>query len=465
MEEYQGQTEDDKSQGTFSVHDGMDDEKDLGHGIDASDASARKGAILDLEAATSKKTTTSGEYNKSPIPDGGSQAWLQAVSGFFLGIVTAYGVFQSYYVNDFLKGESNSAVAWIGTIQGFLLAFMSIFAGPVLDRGHPHWLIMIGGFMVVFGLMMTSLDHAYWQLFLAQGVCVGLGSGQLFIVAVAIIPGWFDRYRAFATGIAAAGSATGGIIYPIMFRRLQPVLGFGWAVRIMGFIVLAGVVLSLLLCKQRTLPPPRPKIVDFSGFEEVLFTLFCVLSFVGSMGLYVPYFFITDYAAQRSHLGEELAFFMLPIMASGGLIGRTLPAMIADKFGCLQTLTFTTSISALLIFCWIPIRESKGGLIAWSILYGVFSGPFVSLQTPTIAAITADMRFVGGRMGMATLCLALGVLVGNPIAGKIMTGQDWVGLQWFVGATLAASTILIAATMVMKGRQDRAGQTLMWSGR
>lgn len=344
-------------------------------------------------------------------------------------------------------------------MQGFLLAFTTIFAGPILDRGHPHWLIIIGGFLVVFGMMMTSLCRTYWQLFLAQGVCIGLGSGQIFITAVALIPGWFEGRRALATGLAAGGSAIGGIIYPIVFIRLQPLIGFGWAVRVIGFIALATILLSLSVAKQRTLPPPRPKIIDFSGFRELLFTMFCVLSFLGAMGLYIPYFFIIDYARQKEGIRPELASYMLPIISSGGLIGRTIPGVIADRFGCLQTLTFTTAVAALLAFAWIAVTDSEAGLICWSILYGIFSGPFVSLQTPTVAAITPDMRIVGGRMGMSTFCLALGVLVGNPVAGAIQGSGEWIGLQAFCGGTLALSAVLTGITMWVKARQDRAGVT------
>lgn len=341
-------------------------------------------------------------------------------------------------------------------MQGFLLAFTSIFAGPVLDRGHPHWLILCGGFLVVLGFMMTSLCTTYWQLMLAQGVCIGLGSGQLFIVAVAIIPGWFSKYRALATGLCAAGSAVGGIIYPIVFYRLHPMIGFGWAVRVIGFIALGTLLVSLSVVKMRTRPPPRPRIVDFTGFRELLFNLFCLLSFTGAMGLYIPYFFIISYTSEREGLGQEIAFYMLPIVAAGSVLGRTLPAMLADRLGTLQVLTFTTSVSALLAFCWIGVTDSKAGIIVWSLLYGIFSGPFVSLQTPTVAAITSDMRIVGGRMGMSTFCLALGVLVGNPIAGVIQSKGSWIGLQAFCGGTLAISSCLVAVTMIAKKRQDRA---------
>lgn len=163
-------------------------------------------------------------------PDGGAQAWLQVLSGFLLyfnswGMVTAFGVFQIFYSSTFIPASSNSNISWIGTMQGFLLAFGSIFAGCVLDRGHPRRLIICGGFFVVFGLMMTSLCRTYWQLMLAQGICIGIGAGQLFIVAVAVLPGWFAKRRAIATGLAATGSSLGGVVYPIVFHELEPRIG------------------------------------------------------------------------------------------------------------------------------------------------------------------------------------------------------------------------------------------------
>jgi hypothetical protein len=35
---------------------------------------------------------------------------------------------------------------------------------------------------------MTSLCKEYWQVFLAQGVCGGLGLGILFLPAVGVVP-------------------------------------------------------------------------------------------------------------------------------------------------------------------------------------------------------------------------------------------------------------------------------------
>lgn len=56
---------------------------------------------------------------------------------------------------------------------------------------------------------MTSLCTQYWAVMLAQGICVGLGSGCLFVPSVAILPQYFTTKKAFANGIAASGSSLG----------------------------------------------------------------------------------------------------------------------------------------------------------------------------------------------------------------------------------------------------------------
>jgi MFS family permease len=68
---------------------------------------------------------------------------------------------------------------------------------------------------------MTSLCKEYWQVFLAQGVLGGIGLGTMFLPAVGVIPHWFQRRRALATGLVVSGSSVGGICFPSkVFRSL-----------------------------------------------------------------------------------------------------------------------------------------------------------------------------------------------------------------------------------------------------
>lgn len=125
------------------------------------------------------------------------------------GIVNTYGVFQTYYTSNLLNQESPSNISWVGSIGAFLLLIIGVATGPIYDAGYFRTLVAVGSFLVVFGMMMTSICKSYWEVMLAQGLCVGLGSGCLFIPSVAIVSTYFTTKKAFATGVAAAGSSLG----------------------------------------------------------------------------------------------------------------------------------------------------------------------------------------------------------------------------------------------------------------
>lgn len=107
---------------------------------------------------------------------------------------------------------------------------------------------------------------------------------------------YFSTKKAFATGIAAAGSSLGGVLYPIVFHKLQPRIGFGWATRVVAFIMLGTLALSLAVMRTRILPAQRRALWDFPAFKEPPFTLFTLGMFFGFMGLYIPFFYVQSYA-------------------------------------------------------------------------------------------------------------------------------------------------------------------------
>lgn len=70
-------------------------------------------------------------------------------------------------------------------------------------------MLYLGNFLVVFGIMMLSLCDQYWQVFLTQGLCMGLGAGLLYIPSLAMVGVWFSRKRALAMGFVMSGIAVG----------------------------------------------------------------------------------------------------------------------------------------------------------------------------------------------------------------------------------------------------------------
>ena len=125
------------------------------------------------------------------------------------GVINSFGIYQEFYQSGLLKDKSPSSISWIGTVQSCLLEVVGVFVGPVYDKGHFYALVYCGSCLIVLGTMTLSLCTTYWQIFLAQGLCVGLGSGLVFIPGVSIIAALFTKRRAIAIGIISSASSIG----------------------------------------------------------------------------------------------------------------------------------------------------------------------------------------------------------------------------------------------------------------
>lgn len=163
-----------------------------------------------------------------PPPDGGFHAWAQVVSGHLVvaltwGYAAGFGVFQNHY--EATLSQSPSDISWIGGSQVFCLLFISTLSGRATDAGMARQVVGVGGVLLVLGTFMTSLATEYWEIFLAQGLCTGIGQGLMWLPSVTLISTYFVRRRVFAVTAAATGTNTGGIIFPAMIQYLTPKIG------------------------------------------------------------------------------------------------------------------------------------------------------------------------------------------------------------------------------------------------
>lgn len=238
-------------------------------------------------------------------PDGGWDAWMQVVAGTIvqaisMGYAACFGIYQLHYTGT--MGLPNAQVAWIGSIQTFITFLMCTFSGRLADAGYSKPTVLTGAFLAVFGSFMTSLATEYWQIFLAQGVCTGLGLGTMFTPAISVVSSYFDRKRALALSITASGSAIGSVIFPATVQYLIPQVGFPWAVRCAAFVVLFLVIVLIVTFKPRKLPTEPGPLLELTAFTEPTYVLFAMASFFLFWGLY----FVTTYVSIPVYPGAPL---------------------------------------------------------------------------------------------------------------------------------------------------------------
>jgi MFS family permease len=407
----------------------------------------------------------------SSIPNGGLRAWLQVLSSFFLmfnswGIINTFGVYQAYYESNLLKTSTSSAISWIGSIQAFLLLIVGMLTGPLYDAGYFRHLLVFGSVMLVLGMMMLSLCREYWQVLLAQAVCVGVGTGALFVPSIAILSTYFSTRIGLAIGIAASGSSLGGVIYPIVFQQVLPKLGFAWTTRVLGLILGVTMVVPNVCMKVRVLPAKSRSLIDLSAFKIPAYSLQTVGFFFGFMGLYIPFFYAQVFAVQEHITSEEMAFYLLAIMNGTSVFGRKsrfpclphsfilsinvgiIPNLFADKLGPFNVVLPCCLISCVLCLCFITIKSSTSIIILMA-FYGFFSGSFVSLPPTIVVGLSADARDkIGTRLGQAFACVAFGLLIGTPIGGVVVEKGGFKALWGFGGALLGFSGVLLITARV-----------------
>ncbi|KAH8901393.1 riboflavin transporter MCH5 [Thozetella sp. PMI_491] len=391
-----------------------------------------------------------------PIPDGGLTAWLQ-VAGSFLccfnswGIVNSFGVFQTYYVTELLKDSSSpGAISWIGSVQSFLLLGMGVLSGPLFDAGLLKSLIAVAVFCITLGFMMNSLATQYWQIFLAQGICMGLGAGCLITPSFSLLPQYFERRRALAVGIAVVGSSLGGVIYPLVFQGLVTKIGFAWTNRVIGFMCLATLSFSLVVMRARSRPRQVRSLIDPSAFRETPYLLFCGTMIFCNFGFFAPIFYLQTYAMSHGVTDNNLALNLVAILNAGSILGRLAPALAVPKLGPTNVFLIVASVAAIVAFSWIAVDTTAGNVV-FAIMYGFWTGGIVSLPSVILASITEDLRFMGARLGVANLMNGLAALVGPPIAGALLSARgDYLGVQLFNGFILATSACFLTALRISR---------------
>jgi hypothetical protein len=58
--------------------------------------------------------------------------------------------------------------------------YIGVFSGKMVDNLGSRWPLLLGSFLHIFGLMMTSISDKYYEIFLAQSVCSAIGTSFLF---------------------------------------------------------------------------------------------------------------------------------------------------------------------------------------------------------------------------------------------------------------------------------------------
>ena len=225
------------------------------------------------------RLTTRSIMNPGPPPDGGLRAWTQVFCAWLAvtntwGFVNSFGAFQTYYTE--ILPQSPSTISWIGSTQACLMFGLGVVSGRALDAGLFLPTVMVGVVLQLVGIFTMSFAKNFWQLLLTQGICTGIGGGIFFTPVMGLTSTYFAKRKGMAIGIVTSGNSIGGIIYPLIVRQLLGPIGFGWTVRVLGFLNVVSLAVVIAFMKPRLPPRKSGPLVDPDAFHDLPYMLHVV---------------------------------------------------------------------------------------------------------------------------------------------------------------------------------------------
>lgn len=331
-------------------------------------------------------------------------------------------------------------------------------AGALFDTYGLKWLYPVGALGGAGSMLALSFTQAHriWQQFLAQSVLFGITVAFGAQPALTVAGQYFERRRALAMGVVAAGSSVGGVVLPILFAQMIPRIGFAWSLRVGALLLLCCYLVAMVVSRARY-PPKRlaslADLLDFRGFLDLRYSCLAAGAVVGSLGVYVPFYYLESYCLVLDPT-SPIAPYLLPLINASSLVGRIAGGWAADRLGRLNILYLMTILCGLsCLALWLP-SATPTILVPFAILFGSASGVFISVM-PAATGQFIPTDKLGARLGAFGTVTAIAFLVGTPIAGALIqssTREGYRPLILFGGCCLTAGGFLIFAARLLHGR-------------
>jgi len=218
-----------------------------------------------------KEEETESIASVSP-PDGG-WGWWVVFASFMIhivadGITYSFGIFLVALIDEF-----NADRGYASLIPSILVG-ITLGSGPIassfVNKYGCRTVTILGAIIAAGGLAVSMFATSITYLFFSVGVCTGFGFGLIYLPAIVSVSMYFEKKRAFATGIAVCGSGLGTFIMAPVTEGLITALEWEYAILVTGGLVLSCCAFG---CLMRPLESSQAKKEELSDEEEKPLTL------------------------------------------------------------------------------------------------------------------------------------------------------------------------------------------------
>ncbi|KAJ8363336.1 hypothetical protein SKAU_G00121670 [Synaphobranchus kaupii] len=419
------------------------------------------------------------------LPPDGGWGWIVllgcfVVTGFSYAFPKAVSVYFKELMREFGVGYSDTA--WISSILLAMLYGSGPLSSIMVNKFGCRPVMLIGGLLAAAGMVAASFSTNIIQLYVTAGVVTGLGLALNFQPSLIMLGSYFERRRPLANGLAATGS-------PVFLTALSP-LGqmlldrYGWRG---AFLIMGGLLLNLCTCgavmrplesrrrgghaaggepntqelrgmlpsklcgrkteKQRE-QPKQKRLLDFSVLRDKGLVIYIIAMFIMVLGLFVPTILLVNYAKDQGVPDRDAAF-LLSIIGIIDIFARPTCGIVAGLPWVRPKNTYFLSL-ALIFNGLTSVCSAQSsdytGLVIYCAFFGLSYGMVGALQFEVLMGIVGTKSF-SSALGLVLLIESVAVLVGPPLAGRLVDAYKNYELMFYV----AGGQIIVAGVFLSVG--------------
>lgn len=447
------------------------------------------------------------ETDPDAFPDGGFNAYRVLLGSFcglivVFGILNAMGSIQTYVSTHQLSEYKLSTVTWMFSLHLAIMYLGGVIFGGFFDRYGAKRLLIAATICIFSGLMATAECIELWQFLLSFSILTAFGSSLAMFPLMGVLSHWFLKKRGMALSVASAGSLVGSTMFSLALPKLYTLVGFKWALRILAFICLSSMTLSILLIKERpgfnkqsnekesqdqkSIVEERPEVleiyklqlnnsskfgdadtgtakvvletqtaslsekktkfdfVNFKVFLEVRFIALSLATFAAEVNSLTVLTYLASFALSFG-VPEKKAYLLLTVINLSGIPSRVVTGFLADKYGRFNIMLAGNFLQTICIWAFLlPANGLLPLLYTFTVVYGCMNASLISLIASCLGQICPASQF-GQYYGMLYFLSAFSVTLGMYVGSLVInagTKRDYYNWIVFEGVLAIAGLLL-----------------------
>jgi MFS family permease len=355
-----------------------------------------------------------------------SYRWVIVFAGALITCVAMGAMFSLAVFLDPMSnatGWSRAGISSAMTLNFLAMALGSFGWGTLSDRFGPRIVVLIGAIILGLALVLASRAQSLLSFQITYGVLVGISASAFFPPMIAATTGWFETQRSLAVSLVSLGVGVAPMTMSPLVAWLVSTNDWRTAMLIVGILSWAILIPTAFLVRR----PPQPAAMDAAApeaggaiqsasaaFRSPQFIVLSLVFFACCAAHSGPIFHMVSYAILCG-LTPLAAVSIYSVEGLGGLGGRIVFGLLADKLGVKPVLIAGLLVQAVAIGTYIYVRELRE-FYALAIIFGAAYGGVMPLYA-VLAREYFGQQIMGTVLGAITMLSSIGMAAGPLLGG------------------------------------------------